>query len=420
LIPAEIWEQIGQTPEGQAALRIGERLTQNGFLAYLTGGAVRDLLRGERPHDFDLATDAEPAEVERVFERTVPVGRQFGVILVVDQDVQTEVAQFRSDGPYQDGRRPSHVLKASAAEDASRRDFTVNALFFDLKERELVDHVGGLEDLKAGVLRTVGPPALRFGEDRLRLLRGIRLASQLGFQIEEQTWQAILAIGKEPDALSGVSAERIRDEMEKLFRTPQTLKGLSRLETSGVLRGFLLRLKPKSEWPLADVGRSAAWRKVESWPAASPDRRIASWVTWTWRSNLNFGDFKLSTADIKAVTAVCGWLDRAIGFLENPDDSNWVWMLTEPEARLAVSLAVELPEFKGLPAIVDRQLVARQIVLGQRPLPFLSGQDLIALGVAPGPDLGALLKDLVLEQICGRVSSREEAMNWFKGKAKID
>jgi poly(A) polymerase len=197
-----------------AARRIVERLQGAGFAAFWVGGCVRDFLLGREPDDFDIATDAQPAEVERLFPKTIPVGRKFGVIIVVEQGRQFQVATFRAEAEYRDGRRPERVVFANAQADALRRDFTVNGLFFDPLTQQIHDWVGGEQDLRAGIIRTIGAPADRFGEDHLRLLRAVRFAARLGFEIEPTTLAAIQALAPK---IKLISAERVRDELLKLF-----------------------------------------------------------------------------------------------------------------------------------------------------------------------------------------------------------
>src|SRR5580704_10629359 len=173
------------------AKEIVARLQQAGFSAYWVGGCVRDFLLGRDPQDIDIATDARPDDVEKIFKRTVAVGKKFGVMVVIEDGHQFQVATFRSEENYQDGRRPEKVVFSSAREDALRRDFTVNALFYDPLTKTTHDWVGGEKDLHAKIIRTIGRAEERFGEDHLRLLRAVRLAAQLDFEIEPATFAAV-------------------------------------------------------------------------------------------------------------------------------------------------------------------------------------------------------------------------------------
>ena len=201
---------------------IVERLQKAGFAAFWVGGCVRDFLLGREPDDFDIATDAKPEQVEKLFKRTVAVGRKFGVMIVVEGGHQFQVATFRAEADYQDGRRPEKIIFANAEADASRRDFTVNGLFYDPLTKKIHDWVGGEKDLRAKIIRTIGKPEERFGEDHLRLLRAVRFAAQLNFEIEPKTFAAVKKLAPK---IKLISAERIRDELLKLFASPisQTL-----------------------------------------------------------------------------------------------------------------------------------------------------------------------------------------------------
>ena len=196
------------------APKIVERLQQAGFSAFWVGGCVRDFLLGREPQDFDIATDAKPEQVEKLFRRTIAVGKKFGVIVVVENKHQFQVATFRAEADYQDGRRPEKVVFANAEADALRRDFTVNGLFYDPISKRTHDWVGGEKDLRARIIRTIGKPEERFAEDHLRLLRAVRFAAQLNFEIEPETFAAIQSLAPK---IKIISAERIRDELLKLF-----------------------------------------------------------------------------------------------------------------------------------------------------------------------------------------------------------
>src|SRR5437016_3049935 len=196
------------------ATELVRRLRAAGHEAYLAGGCVRDRLLGREPLDYDIATSAPPETVQALFPRTVPVGAQFGVVLVVADGMPVEVATFRSDAAYVDGRRPSAVHFGSAREDALRRDFTVNALFLDPLTGEVVDFVAGQTDLRAGIIRAIGDAGARIAEDRLRMLRAVRLAARLSFTIEVATLDAIRAAAS---TVTDMAAERIGDEVVKIL-----------------------------------------------------------------------------------------------------------------------------------------------------------------------------------------------------------
>src|SRR6184192_3150574 len=181
------------SPMEEAARKVVARLRENGHIAYFAGGCVRDMVRGLAPKDYDIATDARPENVQALFPRTYAVGAHFGVIIVLEDDFQFEVATFRSDEAYIDGRHPSAVHFSSPEEDAKRRDFTINGMFYDPVAEEVIDFVGGRADIDAKTVRAIGNPAQRFAEDRLRMLRAVRFATVLDYKMDDQTWEALVA-----------------------------------------------------------------------------------------------------------------------------------------------------------------------------------------------------------------------------------
>src|SRR2546423_7964424 len=218
------------------AREIARRLRRAGHVAYFAGGCVRDLLSGKPPKDVDIATDARPEVVQKLFPRTYAVGAHFGVIVVLENEFQFEVATFRSDGAYLDGRHPVEVHFASAEEDAARRDFTINGMFFDPEKEEVIDFVGGRADLERQLIRAIGDPAQRFSEDRLRMLRAVRFATVLGFEIDAATWEAVTANAQ---SITQISAERIRGEVVKIFLSPNRARGWDLLDASGLMSAVL-------------------------------------------------------------------------------------------------------------------------------------------------------------------------------------
>ena len=219
----------------ETAAEIVRRLQTAGFAAFWVGGCVRDFLLGREPQDYDIATDARPEQIEKLFKRTLAVGRKFGVMIVVEGKQQFQVATFRAEADYQDGRGPEKVVFSSAEADAQRRDFTVNGLFYDPIAEKLHDWVGGEKDLRAKIIRTIGAPEERFAEDHLRLLRAVRFAAQLDFEIEPQTFAAVKTLAPK---IKLISAERIRDELIKLFAPPKVgqASSLSLAETNNTKR----------------------------------------------------------------------------------------------------------------------------------------------------------------------------------------
>ncbi|MBN2129808.1 MAG: CCA tRNA nucleotidyltransferase, partial [Sedimentisphaerales bacterium] len=216
----------------QAAIEIVRQLHRRGFEALLAGGCVRDMLLGRCAKDYDVATNARPEEVMRLFRRTLKVGAKFGVVIVLTRGRQVEVATFRSEAGYEDGRHPGTVEFTSAAEDASRRDFTINGMFYDPLERRVIDYVDGQADLKRRIVRTIGDPQARLGEDYLRMLRAVRFSTQLEFEIESRTYAAIR---RHAESIVRISGERIVAELEGILCHPNRAAGASLLSEMGLL-----------------------------------------------------------------------------------------------------------------------------------------------------------------------------------------
>ena len=229
-------ELIETHPQFAAAKKITSRLRESGFEALFAGGCVRDGLLRRPAKDIDIATSATPEDVEELFDKTVAVGKSFGVIRVIMDGFDIEVATFRKDGAYVDGRRPESVIFSSRAEDAERRDFTMNALFYDESTGHVYDDVGGIRDIKAQLIRAVGNAEKRFEEDHLRLLRAVRFSGELDFLIENDTWKALCLCS---ELIGTVSGERIHDELVKLVHSHGIQRGLETLYQSGLLAQLL-------------------------------------------------------------------------------------------------------------------------------------------------------------------------------------
>lgn len=219
--------------------KIIQVLHQAGFEAYFAGGCVRDRERGVVPKDFDIATSATPDKIMQLFPKTVPLGAAFGVILVIEDEAPFEVATFRKEGEYQDGRHPKKVSFSTVEQDAHRRDFTVNGLYLDIRNDQVIDLVGGRNDLQKKIIRTIGDPEKRFLEDHLRMMRAIRFAVQLGFEIENETFNAVKKHAKK---ITLISSERIRDEFIKILTSAQPARGVRLLDETGLAIEFLPEL----------------------------------------------------------------------------------------------------------------------------------------------------------------------------------
>lgn len=245
-------DDFPQNPQVVAATKIVERLQQAGHTAYFAGGAVRDKELGLVPKDVDVATSAHPNEVRKIFRKTMKVGIAFGVVLVLDFGESVEVATFREDGNYSDGRRPDEVRFSDAEHDALRRDFTVNALFYDPATKTILDYTGGIADIQQKTLRAVGDPELRFAEDYLRMLRAVRFSCVLGFRIEENT---LRAIRDNADKLRDISLDRVHVELRKSFLPHSTQGTLNTLAETG-LQSRILPDSPKAPHETVKEGKA--------------------------------------------------------------------------------------------------------------------------------------------------------------------
>ena len=425
------------------------RLQKAGHEAYLVGGCVRDELRGMAPQDYDMATSARPEEVEALFPQTHAVGKSFGVILVVEHGHTFEVATFRAESDYTDGRRPNTVTFSDAQTDASRRDFTVNGLFMDPLTDTVHDWVGGQEDLEKRRLRTIGHPTERFNEDHLRLLRAVRLAAQLDFEIDPATFAAVRDMA---DHITRVSAERVRDELLKLFRPPYAARGLDLLHESGLLAQVLPELLPTvtceqspdyhPEGTVYDhirlmLSKLPAEASVElPWTALLHD--IAKPVTQSEceEGRIHFYGHEKIGADMAQqilqrlrfpnveIEAIVQTVRYHMQFKDAPKmrKATLRRMLMRPTFELELEQhRLDCLGSHGLMDIYDF-IREQQTVLQEKPLllePLISGRDLIELGIEPGPALGQLLDAVRDQQLAETFSTREEALAWAKEKADL-
>lgn len=425
------------------------RLQKAGHEAYLVGGCVRDELRGMAPQDYDMATSARPEEVEALFPQTHAVGKSFGVILVVEHGHTFEVATFRAESDYTDGRRPNTVTFSDAQTDASRRDFTVNGLFMDPLTDRVHDWVGGQEDLAKRRLRTIGHPTERFNEDHLRLLRAVRLAAQLDFEIDPATFAAVRDMA---DHITRVSAERIRDELLKLFRPPYAARGLDLLRESGLLAQVLPELLPTvtceqspdyhPEGTVYDhihlmLSKLPAEASAElPWTALLHD--IAKPVTQSEceEGRIHFYGHEKIGADMAQqilqrlrfpnvkIEAIVQTVRYHMQFKDAPKmrKATLRRMLMRPTFELELEQhRLDCLGSHGLMDIYDF-IREQQTMLQKKPLllePLISGRDLIELGIEPGPALGQLLDAVRDQQLGEAFSTREEALAWAKEKADL-
>jgi poly(A) polymerase len=412
------------------ALAVVRRLRDASHVAYFAGGCVRDQLLGLQPKDYDVATDAPPPRVRELFTNTQAVGAAFGVILVRHGKSVIEVATFRTDLKYTDGRRPEGVVFTTAEEDAKRRDFTINGLFFDPLENRVIDYVGGQEDLKHKLLRAIGEPNHRFEEDHLRLLRAIRFAARFDLTIESKTAHAIAS---HADHLKRISPERIAEEL-RLMLTPITRAAAWEMLWRFRLLHVILRPLPDEgvDWPpYGDRGTRWLFPLVAAAESISFGLALAALTLCFRRSSRELPSEQslLTPREIqRAVQALRTTLkisnDEAdamagamtIGQLLLPDPPGIAQLkrfLARPHARDARRLldALGQSSYELSPRV---QWLNEQFEqLGQSeiaPAPLITGDDLTAAGLTPGPIFKRVLDAVYDAQLEDGVSTKQEAM----------
>jgi len=392
--------------QARPALAIVRKLVAAGYQALLAGGCVRDLLLGQTPHDYDVATNAPPTEVGQLFCPTRQVGAQFGVALVKKHGRWVEVATFRADGPYLNGRRPVRVTLSDARHDALRRDFTVNGMFLDPLSMEIVDYVGGMADLKARLIRAIGDPAARFDEDYLRLLRAVRFAAQLGFEIEPAT---LAAVKTHAPTLAKVAPERVREELERMFTHPSRCRAWSLLGDCG-LRPYLW---PGAAWTPEQV-QTIDRLLPELPPEAGFELVMAILLSHTGPDEIERIARALTLSNEQRQTTA--WLVAHQADLDDPGSLSLAalkLLMANPAFRALVMLA--RARHQRLPDAGRRQAVLEKRVAGippgaVQPPPLVTGEDLLRRGVPPGPIYKDVLEQLYRQQLDEQVRSREQAL----------
>lgn len=411
--------QIELNRDAEEAVRIIRQLQHSGFVAYLAGGCVRYSLLGREPKDYDIATDATPNAVRKVFGKanTLAYGASFGVIGVLPERAAksgrasqaTEVATFRSDGDYSDGRRPDSVHFGDPEQDALRRDFTINGLFFDPVNEQVIDFVGGQEDLRRGLLRTIGHPDDRFGEDRLRMLRAIRFAATLGFRIDPKTFQAITC---HADAMSVVSEERVGAEMRRVMVSPFVIDGLKRLIETGLSTRVFPELE---EIEFAELERRISASKSSDFrhplaailSLASDSDQVLRSLTRRWR---------LANEEARSLSTSLRSYDHLLRFHQ----LRWSELqpvLIDRDIEFILGLASSIAES----TVSSNGMQYRENVNSVReallwppdrldPSPLIGGNDLQDLGYPPGPKYACVLKQIRSEQLDGLLQSRQHAI----------
>jgi len=438
------------SPGPSAALHVIRSLRAAGHTAYLAGGCVRDSLLGRAPKDYDVATSARPEQVQALFARTEAVGAAFGVVLVLEQGQAVEVATFRDDGEYSDGRRPDEVRFSTPERDAQRRDFTINGMFQDPESGQVLDFVGGSADLDARLLRAIGEPERRFQEDRLRVLRAVRFAAELGFALEPRTAAAVKAFAPK---LQGLAWERVASELTRLLLCPGRARGLKLLSELGLAEALLPELlamqgcqQPPQFHPEGDVWVHTLLA-LEALKEPSP---ALAWATLLHDigkpacfsqepgDRIRFNRHEAVGADL--AEAVCKRLrlsqELSLGICTLVRDHLLVGHADRlREAKLKRLLRrpdlAELLELHRVDCLASHGDLSMQAFCKAKmaefeaqgreasllPKPLLNGHDLIQLGMKPGPRFSRILESLEDEQLEGRVKDRETALNWVKNAA---
>ena len=383
-------------------------LRENGYEALLAGGCVRDMLLGKKPNDYDVATNATPETVTKLFKRTLTVGAQFGVVVVLLEGRQVEVATFRSDQSYQDGRRPEKVVFTDARHDAQRRDFTINGMFYDPLADRVIDYVGGKDDLREGVVRAIGSAERRFEEDHLRMLRAIRFAGRLDFQIEQKTFQAIR---KNASKLKRISIERVAVELEYILADPHRKRGLNLAYECGLLENI---------FPSLGGDNLRFGIKIAS---ALPKKCSFALALAALLINCDGKKSKRICRDLKTsneLRSQVSWLisNRQVLLdavaLSKGRLKQW---LAEPLFETLLQLAIIHARLTSTGKDQLRTLRKQIADLGDEPLTpprLLDGHDLIKLGAVPGPLVGQLAEELYLAQLENHVQNRRQAETWVK------
>lgn len=427
-------------PDKEKAIAIIKRLRQEGYESYLAGGCVRDMLLGKPPQDYDITTDAKPDDIARIFPKTIPVGAQFGVMLVIIEGQPFEVATFRHDGPYLDGRRPAHVRYGSLQEDILRRDFTINGIVYDPIEDRVIDNVGGQSDLKNKVVRAIGSPRARFEEDRLRILRAVRFAASLGFAVESETLRAICDLAP---GIGQISWERIGDEITRILTEGGAKAGFALLDQTGLLKIVLPEidaLKGVEQSPdyhpegdvfthtLLMLGQLDSPSETLAYGCLFHDvakplciRREGERLTFYGHTEKGAEMAEQALKRLKRSRTT--W--ERVSYLVR----NHLRHTQAPKMRLStlkrflgeegIEELLELTRIDALSANGDlqyykfcQQKLAELKQEEIHPEPLLRGRDLIAMGFSPGPNFHDILKEIEEAQLAGELASREQAIAW--------
>ena len=434
---------------GKAAERVARKLRERGYQAYFVGGCVRDLLRGAEPKDYDVATDACPDEALTLFPGSLEVGAQFGVVGVLEGNYRIEVATFRNDGLYSDGRRPDQVhFSREPREDVLRRDFTVNGLLMDPSTGEVIDYVEGRQDLERHLIRAIGKPENRFEEDRLRMLRAVRFATTLEFEIDPETFAAIHRLASK---ITAVSAERVRDELLRILSSGHARRGFELLDSTGLLAIILPEIsamkgvqQPPEYHPEGDVWIHTLLMLESLEKDCSPALALGVLLHDVGKPPT----FRVAPDRIRFDNHVGAGVLIAAGICRrlrlSQEQTLQVLALVENHMRfrdaphmrestlkrfLRLNKFEEHLELHRLDCLSShRNLENYNLVRAKlrelpeeaiRPRPLITGHDLIEMGYSPGPRFKEILHAVEDTQLEGQISSTEEAVQFVKERFPV-
>lgn len=435
------------TEQARTALDVARKLKDAGHSVVFAGGCVRDFLMGRAPQDFDLATSALPEQVEGLFSKTLAVGKQFGVILVIQNGVNVEVTTFRREGSYKDGRHPTEVSFTDDREDALRRDFTVNGLFYDPFVDKVLDYVDGQQDIRLRQIRAIGNPQDRFEEDKLRLLRAVRFAANLDFEIESRTWEALRSLAPQ---IHQVSPERIRDELVKIFTRPGAARGYELLSASGLMKEILPEidamkgveqqpdyhpegdvfihtrmLLEKLDHPSLTLAFAALFHDVAK-PvtfARREDGRITFYEHAPIGADMTrriMKRLRFSNQEIEDV-ALCVANHMKFGDAMKMRSGKLKQFVAH--AQFTEGLELHRIDCLSCHGMLDNyqflQEKIRQFAEEDlKPKAFLNGHDLMTLGMPAGPEMKPVLEEAYVLQLEKQLNSRDEALEWARRRLK--
>ncbi len=402
---------MGGQKQRDFAKQIIRRLRIAGYQALWAGGCVRDMLRQVKPKDYDVATSAKPQEVKDLFRRTLMVGAKFGVVIVLGPGTQVEVATFRRDLAYKDGRHPERVVYTDAEQDARRRDFTINGMFYDPFEDTLVDYVGGEVDLRRKIIRCIGQPQLRFAEDHLRMLRAVRFACTFGFTLEDSTAKAI---SDQARKIKRISAERIAEELLTILKSPGRAQGIRLAGKLGLLKVIL-----------AEVDYASAAQRLAQLSGASAPAGLACLLyglDQTYQPKESARQARVICRRLKLSNQLVdqtAWLVETARGLVTAQAAGQEISLADLKRMLASGIFREL---LWLYETITSERACQQLRDQSRkidpksvnPTPLIDGKDLKALGVRPSPRMGKCLAAVYEAQLNELVKTKAQARTFVR------